>query len=125
MWRDFIQHESESMLHGAKNFAYGQVQLDEARIACRLERFRMAHGSYPHALQELVPTYGKDLPNDVMNGQSYHYKVANDGSYRLYSVGWDQADDGGREVISKSGYHSYRDDPDWVWANHPEPKGAK
>ena len=120
-WRDYMSRMFESTLQSANRFAFAQVQVDEARIACRLERYRLAQGKYPQALGDLMPAYGPDLPRDVMNGQSYHYKLLGDGTYLLYSVGWDQVDDGGKMNISSTGYHYYRNDPDWVWSNHPEP----
>jgi hypothetical protein len=57
-----------------------------------------------------------------MIGQPYHYKPLSDGTYLLYSVGWDQVDDGGRQAVASSGYHYFLNDPDWVWPNHPEIK---
>ena len=36
-------------------FARMQVWVDEARIACGLERYRLAHGVYPGSLDALVP----------------------------------------------------------------------
>ncbi len=124
-WRDYLIRALEPMLRSVKRFAYTQTQIDEARIACRLERYRLAHGKYPDALGALMPVYGADLPHDVMNGQLYHYKPLSDGTYLLYSVGWDQIDDGGRENVTSTGYHYYLDDPDWVWVNHPDLKKSK
>jgi hypothetical protein len=106
-----------------ERFAYAQVQLDEARIACRLERFRLDHGHYPAALAELSPAYGADLPHDVLNGDPYHYKLLPDGTFLLYSVGWNQVDDGGK--VGPGDVHYYGNDPDWVWPNHPQAKKTK
>ena len=119
-WRDFLTSSVTPTIHGVRPFAYAQVQVDEARIACRLERYRLAHGAYPDSLTALIPDYGADLPRDVMNGEPYHYKPMKDGTYLLYSVGWDQIDDGGKQ--SEAQYHSPIDDPDWVWGNHPGTK---
>jgi hypothetical protein len=100
-------------------FAAAQVEIDEARIASRLERYRLAHQSYPASLDELVPAYGNDLPRDVINGEPYHYKPEGD-TYLLYSVAWNQKDDGGDEGRIPSYYAS--DSPDWVWPNQPKKK---
>lgn len=124
-WRDYLLELLKPMLQSVKRFAYAQTQIDEARIVCRLERYRLVHGKYPDSLNALVPAYGADLPHDVMNGQSYHYKMLGDGTYLLYSVGWDQIDDGGREKVSSTDYHLPSDDPDWVWMNHPDSKKSK
>jgi len=117
-WRDFLEGMFSSSLSAAKNFAYTQARVDEARIACRLERYRLAHGRYPDSLSELVPVYGADLPRDVMSGQSYGYRLLDDRSYLLYSVAWNQKDDGGTSFHSTS--QAPKDAPDWVWDNHPE-----
>ena len=107
----------------SKTFAYAQVHVDEARIVCRLERYRLAHGVYPDSLDALVPAYGSNLPRDIMDGQPYHYKLESDGTYLLYSVGWNQVDDGGQSNDS-TGFRS-KDAPDWVWLNHPEMKKTR
>jgi hypothetical protein len=108
-------------LHGSiMQIAYAQVQIDQALIASRLERYRLAHGDYPASLDELVPAYGSNLPHDIMNGEPYHYKLMGDGKYRLYSVGWNQKDDHG-----ETGHYRNLQSPDWVWANYPDMEATK
>jgi hypothetical protein len=99
-----------------QRFAEAQVSVDETRIACALERFRLAHGVYPATLAELAPAYIDAVPHDIMNGEPYHYRVKADGTFLLYSVGWNQADDGGT-VIFKEGDPKTIDyeKGDWVW----------
>jgi hypothetical protein len=114
--------DAGSMLEAIKKFAYFQAEVDMARIACRLERYRLAHGSFPATLEALVPTYGADLPHDVMSGKPYLYRFDKDGNYALYSVGWNQKDDGGDISVPSPGGSaaSYPTDSslDWVWTNH-------
>lgn len=101
-------------------FAQAQTLIDQAVIACALERYRLAHGAYPKSLNDLWPYFHDALPHDLFNGEMYHYKLQSDGKFLLYSVGWNQTDDGGVGVYKK-------DDPknldlkqgDWVW---PIPK---
>ena len=38
------------------------------------------------------------LPHDIINGQPLHYRRTDDGQFVLYSVGWDEKDDGGVPV---------------------------
>jgi hypothetical protein len=83
----------------AIKFAYAQTRIDEARIACALERYRLAHQQYPASLDLLAPAYLKDVPHDVMTGQPYHYEVRPDGTFRLYSVGWNLTDEGGVQAF--------------------------
>jgi len=102
-----------------RQFARDQVWIDEARIACALERYHLAHGVYSASLDALVPACIDELPHDILNGQPYHYQLRPDGTYILYSVGWNQTDDGGKVVYLKD----YPRNPkvidykegDWVW----------
>jgi hypothetical protein len=103
-----------------QKFAYGQTWVDEARIACALERYRLAHGVYPQSLDALVPATIDSVPHDIINGEPYHYRLRPDGTFLLYSVGWNQTDDGGKIVFQK--YNSKlidNENGDWVW---PTPK---
>ncbi len=84
---------------------------DEARLACVLERYHLAHGQYPNALEELVPEYLPVLPADVANGAPYHYKLTPKGRFLLYSVGSNQHDDFG-VIDPKLRAHEQLD---WVW----------
>jgi hypothetical protein len=104
------------LLGSIKNFSYLQVHVDEARIACRLERYRLAHGKYPFTLAELGAGYGQ-LPCDIMSGDPYHYRLNPDGTYLIYSVGWNQKDDHG-----DAGPHRTSDSPDWIWTSYPSMK---
>lgn len=79
----------------ACKFAYGQTQVDLARVAIALERYQLAHGNYPETLEALVPQFITKLPHDVINGQPLKYRRTNDGSFILYSIGWNEKDDGG------------------------------
>jgi hypothetical protein len=93
-----------------------QTLVNEAQIACALERYRLAHGEYPGELATLVPQFIEKLPRDIINGQPLIYLRTADGSFILYSVGWNETDDGGQTVPAKG-------DPkqltlgDWVWRN--------
>jgi hypothetical protein len=110
---------AQAWYRAVRQFAYAQVHVDEARIACRLERYRLSHGSFPDTLAALVADYG-ELPHDIMNGEAYHYKLNRDGTYVLYSVGWNQKDDGGQK-----GPNSSMNYPDWIWTNYPDLKKEK
>jgi hypothetical protein len=121
-WSQPLASDSKLVPNTAKTFAFEQVHVDEARIAGRLERYRLAHGVYPSSLEALVPAYGGALPRDVMNGEPYRYRLRPDGSYLLYSVGWNQLDDQGDGTIPPN--QSLRDASDWVWPNSREPRQA-
>jgi hypothetical protein len=96
--------------------AYGQESVDLARVAMALERYRLAHGTYPETLDVLPPQFISKLPQDIINGEPLHYRRTADGRFVLYSVGWNETDDGGVVVLSKGS--SPRVDinkGDWVW----------
>jgi hypothetical protein len=101
-------------------FAAGQTALDQARIACALERHRLAHGSYPESLDALTPAFLQSVPRDVIDGQPLKYRRTDDGGFVLYSVGWNKTDDGGQPGLidtkapdSKPGVKV--ETGDWVW----------
>jgi hypothetical protein len=105
----------------ADKFAYTQTRVNEARIACALERYRLAHGVYPPTLDLLVPDAISGLPHDIMNGQPYHYRLRPNGTFLLYSVGWSQTDNGGKASFVQQSYdapgHPSPDvrHGDWAW----------
>jgi len=101
--------------------ALHQNGLDEARIACALERHRLAHGTYPDALDELVPACLDRIPVDVLEGAALHYRRESATAFQLYSVGSDGKDDGARVATTKEGGMDI-EQGDWVW---PQPSAGK
>jgi hypothetical protein len=97
----------------ARKFALGQANVDLARVACALERYRAAHGSYPEMLALLAPQLMETILHDVINGQPLHYERTADGRFVLYSVGWNETDDGGKVALGKNGLDIQQGD--WVW----------
>jgi hypothetical protein len=95
-------------------FALSQASVDLARVACALERYRLTHGQYPETLDTLAPQFITELPHDIINGQPLHYRRTSDGQFSLYSVGWNEKDDGGVAGVRKSGTAD-REQGDWVW----------
>ena len=75
--------------------ARNQTLANEAFIACGLERYRLAQGEYPETLEALVPQFAEKLPHDIIGGQPLKYHRAANGGFVLYSVGWNEKDDGG------------------------------
>ncbi len=104
-------------LEGAiRKYAFAQVNVDEATLACALERYRLANGKYPDTLDALVPQFIQTVPHDVINGDPLHYRLADDGGFGLYSVGWNGRDDGGNVVMLKNGKSQDITKGDWAWA---------
>jgi hypothetical protein len=100
----------------AENFAYAQSSVDLARTAIALERYRLAHGEFPESLDSLAPKFIAQVPHDVIGGQPLKYRRTGDGQFILYSVGWNETDDGGVVVLKKGSTPDVdRDKGDWVW----------
>jgi hypothetical protein len=90
--------------------AHSQTQVNQALIACALERYRLARGEYPEDLDALLPRCLDQIPHDLIGGQPPHYRRAADGTFVLYSIGWNGQDNGGvRRLSSPSA------DGDWIW----------
>ncbi len=87
--------------------AQNQVRVQQAIIACALERFRLEHGKYPDSLEWLSPELPERIPVDPLTGTPFLYRLK-DGIFTLWSVGWNMTDEGGIKG---------RDDTsgDWVW----------
>ena len=91
--------------------AMAQTATDQAALACALERFRLANGQFPEKLDALAPRFFSQLPNDIITGQSFKYRRSDDGRFVLYSVGWNEKDDGG--TPGKTLFDEKQGD--WVW----------
>jgi hypothetical protein len=116
-WGLIIQHRLVAvlLLPALKNVtckcAQAQTAVDEAALACALERFRLAAGQFPEQLEAVVPRFISRLPNDPLAGEPYKYRRTNGGRFVLYSVGWNEKDDGG--VPGKTLFDDKQGD--WVW----------
>jgi hypothetical protein len=99
----------------AKKAAYAQTSVNLAHVAIALERYRLAHGEFPESLDPLAPQFMSELPHDIINGQPLHYRRTADGQFVLYSIGWNETDDGGVVVMKKNSKDVNRDQGDWVW----------
>jgi hypothetical protein len=122
-WKILANISAGPITRATQKYAQAQVWIDEARIACALERYRLAHGVYPGKLDELVPACIDEVPHDILNGEPYRYQLRQDGTFLLYSVGWNQTDDGGKVVFKNEAKTQVDyEQGDWVW---PTPKPAK
>ncbi len=101
----------------AKVHAKADRSLTTSRLAITvagLERHRLATGSYPKALDDLVPRFLVAVPLDPMDGQPLRYRINADGTFTLYGVGPNHTDDQG---VFES---NQRQNLDWVWPpSHP------
>lgn len=107
----------------AQKVAREQTAVNLARVAIALERFRLAHGEFPDELAALAPQFLEKIPHDVIGGQPLHYRRSDDGQFVLYSVGWNETDDGGMVEPNAVGVTDRKSETstwdfkqgDWVW----------
>jgi hypothetical protein len=84
--------------------AFTQNALNQAVIACALERYGIATGSYPETLNQLIPAYLNRVPSDIVCGRPMIYERTDEGRYLLRSVGPNEQND--RKTTSSD---------DWLW----------
>jgi hypothetical protein len=104
----------------AQRVAQYQTAVDEAVVACALERYYLNRGEYPLTLDSLVPAFISTVPHDVIDGNPLRYRRTDDGGYVLYSIGWNETDDGGTVAMTswKPRYWN-PNQGDWVWIYPP------
>ena len=113
-----------AVVNVGQKYAQSQTALDLARVACALERHRLKHGAFPDTTAALVPAFLAKLPHDIMSGEPLRYHRTADGNFVLYSVGFNQTDDGGEVALNRTklrGPDFKRGD--WVW-RYPEKTAA-
>lgn len=91
--------------------------------AIALKRYQLKHGNYPATLEALVPEFVSVVPPDPVDGQPLRYRLKADGTFLLYSVGENGADDSGsaEPIDPRIQSNHYWLNPralDWVW---PQP----
>ena len=114
---DAFLQSVESLLTGA---ALAQTGKNQAILACALERYRLANGQFPDALGALSPQYVTAIPSDVITGQPMKYRRLDGDRFQLYSVGWNEKDDGGKVVMNPDGKSLNVSEGDWVWPQYPD-----
>ena len=127
--RLFFQHRAfcsmlvPGTLALARKTAFAQTAADTAGIGCAVERFKLAKGKLPETLEEVALQFMEKLPHDIITGKPLKYKRTENGHYAIYSVGWNEKDDGGTAGIKKGesdvpirkGEHDVPEEGDWVW----------
>ena len=84
-----------------------------ARLMVALNRFQAENGTYPAALDQLVPEFLDALPTDPFCAGPFGYRLSREYGYVLYSCGFDGDDDGCPEPVSRS--RSTEEDGDDVY----------
>jgi hypothetical protein len=95
-------------LKACQTVARNQTMVNQALVACGLERYRLIYHEYPETLAGLKPEFLAKAQHEVLNGQPFKYRRLADDKFLLYSVGWNEVDDGGTPGKAVS-------EGDWVW----------
>lgn len=98
--------------------ARNQNLINQGLVASALERYHLVHGEYPESLDALTPQFIEKLSHDVINGGKLKYHKT-DNSFVLYSIGWNEKDDGGTTALNKDGSTDWKNG-DWVWPYAPK-----
>lgn len=78
---------------------YGQAEMRLLAVNAALHGYIRDHGQPPDDLQSLVPGYLADVPRDPWDGEPVRYRREG-AAYRIYCVGWDEVDHGGKLEIT-------------------------
>lgn len=93
-----MRRQSERKFQTKLDFSRARLGLFLVDLALR--NFESENGRPPKMLQELVPKYLPFLPKDDFSGKDFIY-LPSTNSYKLYGVGSDGKDDGGRPFTQK------------------------
>ena len=75
----------------------GQAMLRLLIADLALRHYKLENGSFPNRLAALAPSYLNAIPTDPFTGRDFVYR-RDDSGYRLYSIGPDRTDDGGKPL---------------------------
>ncbi|MDB6125000.1 MAG: hypothetical protein JWQ71_3993 [Pedosphaera sp.] len=118
-YRFLAQQLLPAISKATMKMAHAQSTADEAALACALERYRLAHHQLPASLDELKPQFITQIPSDVFSGEPIKYRRIDETHFVLYSIGWNQKDDGGVTAMSKGSTPNIElKEGDWVWPQY-------
>jgi ABC-type transport system involved in multi-copper enzyme maturation permease subunit len=108
--------QQQSMWWGAypASVAFAQTSVNQAILACALERFRLANRVYPETLEQLVPALLARVPHDAVSGRPMIYQPGGAGSFILRGVGPNGTDDRKKPASD-----------DWLWTYSTNTPSAK
>ena len=110
--------------HTTRKAMQAETQRRMMVVAIAMRRHYIRHGKFPARLDALVPGFIREVPLDLMNNKPLAYRLADDGSPMLYSVGEDGRDDDGDSSLAPATkeYRKIWDGKDAVW---PGPASAE
>ena len=87
----------------------GLITLRATRLFLAVAWFRRKDGQLPETLEQLIPAYIGEIPNDPFDEQPLRYARVNDRHWKIYSVGADRVDNGGDAAPPNHGIFSGKD----------------
>ncbi len=117
-WRYLLSNQTIGV---GGNMVRRSLQIETARrmmvTVLAIKRYALLHGQPPPTLDAMVPQLLPALPIDGMDGKPLRYRMNNDGTFLLYSVGEDGMDDGGdfSLINGKKRFIQIWDGKDAVW----------
>jgi len=98
---------------------YYEALRRQCLAAIAIERYRLTHAKLPSALRDLMPEFLSAVTQDVMDSAPIRYRVEEEGTFVLWSIGWDGKDDGGKRPNGKEAKRAFEPNyvGDWVWKN--------
>jgi len=129
-----LSSEAATSLSRCLNKSVGCETLQHLVLtAIALQRYELRYQKTASDLLALVPEFLPELPTDYMNGRPLHYQVNTNGTFRLYSVGSNQRDDGGDPTpVSEQGNDTLSNpsprNPTWlngrdvIWPDRASPE---
>ena len=85
------------------NAAREKTQLDLLLLRLALQTYRAENGVYPPNLVALQNGVLKRIPTDDFGGGKPYFYTLKNGVYRLWSIGPDAKNDGGKAIAPRSG----------------------
>jgi len=115
-WRYPLSRFSLSIFGSVPDKAvWAETERSLCIAAIALKRYSLRHGKFPPSLDALVPALVAAVPGDYFDGKPIKYRLNNDGTFTLYSVGENLTDDGGDVTPTKEGSRALRNRRDYVW----------
>ncbi len=85
--------------------SFAQTAVNQAIVACALERYRLARADYPETLDQLLPKYLDRIPPDIVRGRPIVYQRMDEDGYVLRGAGANGTIDSGKTPSD-----------DWLWS---------
>jgi hypothetical protein len=93
--------------------SFAQTSVNQAILACALERYWLSNRAYPETLKLLVPALLERIPHDAVSGRPMLYERLEDGRFILIGLGPNGSDD-----------HKKKTSDDWLWTCSTHAPGA-